>query len=186
MPLAALLTVVFLTPPTASIHLQFRVFDGPQEVTTETRIKLFKSGERQSAVAELGADQPHEADVAEGLYDAQAIHEKDGRVVSIRWAERLVVMPYPDEQGAHLEVINFHAEFGALQVRGRSDATPVAALFPVDAHQREAAQPLAGSGYLLFVVPAGAYDLRIGRGDHVAWHPAVDVPRDRTRFWVVP
>ena len=63
-----------------------------------------------------------------GIYDAQAVHEQDRRVVSIRWAERLVVMPYPDEAGHHLEVINFTPGYGALQMRDGAGRKPAAEL----------------------------------------------------------
>ena len=52
-----------------------------------------------------------------GIYDVQAIHEREGSVLDIRWANHLVVMPYPDEPDHHLEVINFRNGYGALQVR---------------------------------------------------------------------
>jgi hypothetical protein len=184
MRLALATAAVLLLQAPATIRLQVRVFDGPNEVTSETRVALFRAGERQAMVAEMRGGRPIEIPVAPALYDAQAVRERDGRVVSIRWAERLVVMPYPDEQGRHLEIINFQADYGALQVTARAGLAPQAALFAVGDREKEAARPLAGNGYVLFVAPAGRYDLRIGGNSGVTWHPGIDVPRDRTRFLV--
>src|SRR5438094_639297 len=75
--------------------------------------------------------------VPPGFYDAQAIRERDGRVLNIRWAERLVVMAYPDEAGHHLEVINFQNGFGALEVRARDGSVPDATLFAAGSRQQE-------------------------------------------------
>jgi hypothetical protein len=168
----------------ATVRLQIRVFNAAEEVTSETRVTLYKAGDHASAVATSPAGMGFDAAVPAGLYDAQAIHERDSRVVNIRWAERLVVMPYPDEAGVHLEVINFQSDFGALEVKGRAPVN--AALYAAGERGREAVKPLSGSGYFLFVAPAARYDLRIERGGQVTWHAGVDVPRDRTRFWLVP
>jgi len=106
--------------------------------------------------------------------------------VAIKWAERLLVMPYPDEAGRHLEVINLQNGFGALEVRGREPGTPDVAIFATGSRQQEAARLSSGPDYALFIVPAGRYDLRV-RGDGEAkWHPDIEVPLDRTRFWLIP
>jgi len=126
--------------------------------------------------------------VAPGIYDAQAVQEQDARVVSIRWAERLVVMPYPDEDGHHLEVINVIPGYGALQIRTNSAASPIdgLALFPAkDRVQPIAAAPSRGHT-MLYVVRAGSYDVQIRRGSRTDWHTNLEVPLDRTRLWVVP
>ena len=180
----ALAAVLAVQPPIA-VRLQIRVFDGLEEVTNETRITVYKAGEHDVPLGASAARAAFDAAVPAGLYDAQAIHVKDSRVVNIRWADRLVVMPYPDEAGTHLEVINFRSDFGALEVKGRGGAV-VAALFAAGEREREAARPMSGDGYVLFVAPAGAYDLRIGSGGRASWHAGIDVPRDRTRFWIVP
>jgi hypothetical protein len=124
-----------------------------------------------------------ELEVPEGIYDVQAIEERDGSVVNIQWANRLVVMPYPDEGGRHLEVLNFQAGFGALQVRGTPGGTPEVAL---QTGSKEAARAIQGQGYILFVVPAGTYDVLVRRGERSVRHSGIEVPRDRTRLWVVP
>jgi hypothetical protein len=125
--------------------------------------------------------------VAPGIYDAQAIQEQSGRVVNIRWAERLVVMPYPDEEGRHLEVINFTNGYGALQVRQRGIAGPPdAAIYAPADHENPAGARADGTGYVLFVVLAGRYDVQTRTGGRATWHRNIEVPLDRTRLWFVP
>lgn len=172
----------------ASILLEIRVFDGAEEVSADTRVTVYRAGERTGPVAQLAArdGKALEVDLPAGIYDAQAIREREGRVVSIRWAERLVVMPYPDEDGRHLEVVNFRNGFGALQVRARAAAAPDVKVFHPGAHEKEAAAGIAGRGYALFVVPAGRYDVLTGSKERPAWHTNLDVPLDRTRLWIVP
>ena len=101
-----------------------------------------------------------------GIYDAQAIREQAGRLANIRWAERLIVMPYPDENGYHLEVINFQTGYGGLEVRGATGRGPEAevALYTASDHDKPAAAPLTTSMYALFVVRTGEYDLHVRRG----------------------
>lgn len=172
----------------APIVLEIRTFDGPAEVSGETRITVHRAGERTSPVAQMppGEGGAH-IDVPPGIYDVQAIRERGGRVVSIRWAERLVVMPYPDEGGRHLEVINFKNGFGALQVRtGGSEKTPDVGVYAEGLRDKESAVRFAGSGYALFVLPAGRYDVQVRTGSRPAWHTGIDVPLDRTRLWLVP
>ncbi len=184
MSVALLLAVALALQAPATVSLNIRVFDGPDEVTRDTRIRLFRAGEHQSPIAEVHGGGPLIATVPTGIYDAQAIHEKDGRVVGLRWAERLVVMAYPDEQGQHLEIINLQSGFGALQVRGQSGETPDVAIFAAGDHQREATKPVSLAAGALFVVLAGRYDLRVRRDGATTWHPDIEVPVDRTRFWV--
>jgi hypothetical protein len=183
---AWLLAIALTWPSPTALSLHIRVFSGSEEVSTETRVTVFKAGERQSPVAESRPGMPLEASVAAGSYDAQAIHERDGRVVAIKWAERLLVMPYPDEDGRHLEVINLQNGFGALEVRGREPGTPDVAIFATGSRQQEAARLASGPDYALFVVPAGRYDLRVRRDGQTMWHPDIEVPLDRTRFWLMP
>jgi hypothetical protein len=186
MRLALAFALALLVQAPAALTLRIRVFDGPAEVTAETRINVFKAGERQTPVAEGRGSAIMEVAVPQGIYDVQVFHEREGRVVSIRWAERLIVMPYPDEAGKHLEVINFRTGYGALEVRPREGAVPDVAIFPAGNRQQEAARRLTGDGYALFVVPAGRYDLRVGSGGELVWHPDVEVPLDRTRLWIAP
>jgi hypothetical protein len=188
---AAVVVLAFLLAPAhqaqAPISLELRVFNGAEEVTAETRVTVYRGGERTEPVAQLPGAARLETQVPPGIYDVQAIREVDGNVVSIRWAERLVVMPYPDEGGRHLQVVNFKNGYGALQVRAKgSPAAPEVAIFGSGARDKEAGARLPGTGYALFVVPAGKYDLRTGAGDRVAWHHDIEVPLERTRLWIVP
>jgi hypothetical protein len=170
------------------LTLEVRVFAGVQDVTNETRVSVHRAGERREPLAqETPREGRLETVVTAGIYDVQAIRESEGRVVAIRWAERLVVMAYPDEGGRHLEVVNLDAGFGALQVRGKNPGPiPDVAIFPAGQRTKEATVRHTGDGYALFVVPAGRYDLRVRTGEQVAWHPDVEVPLDRTRLWIVP
>jgi hypothetical protein len=186
--LLALLFVGAQAPGPATILLEIRVFDGPEDVTADTRVAVFKAGERAAPLARLEMREGRKTlDVAEGFYDVQVVRERDGRVVTIRWAERLVVMPYPDEKGHHLQVVNLRPGFGALQVRLRAgDAPPDVRLFAGARDEKGAIRPVMFPGYALFVVPAGRYDVRLGPGEDPAWYTGIDVPLDRTRLWIVP
>lgn len=169
------------------IVLELRVFNGPVEVSAHTRLTVHRAGDRGEPVAvAAGGAAGAEFQVAEGIYDVQAIEERDGSVVNIQWANRLVVMPYPDESGRHLEVLNFRPGFGALQVRARGDATPDVVLHAGTAGDKDAAKAIQGQGYVLFVVPAGSYDVSVTQGERTVKHTGVEVPRDRTRLWIVP
>jgi hypothetical protein len=169
------------------LTLELRVFHGTDEVTAHTRITVHRAGERGDPLG-----QPTSADgrvllkVPQGIYDVQAIHEREGRVLNIRWANRLVVMPYPDEGGQHLEVINFKNGFGALQIRGKPGTLPDVVLYDSGKRDKPAASPLATSSYALFVVPAATYDVLVRTAGKSSWHTGLDVPLDRTRLWVIP
>jgi hypothetical protein len=178
--------------PAPPLTLEIRVFVGAEEVTGETRITIHKAGERSAALAHTqGREGTHLFTVPAGIYDAQVLRERDGRVLNIRWAERLIVMPYPDEYGRHLEVVNFTNGYGALQVRaaqGAAIATSDVALFASGERAKPAAVPVASGrsdGYVLLVLPAGRYDMRVKGVDKPTWHLDVEVPSDRTRLWVV-
>jgi hypothetical protein len=184
-PFLALVALVLGGPQAGSgLVLELRVFNGQAEVSSATRVTVHRAGDRGKPVAVIAGGQAGvELEVPEGIYDVQAIEERDGSVVNIQWANRLVVMPYPDEGGRHLEVLNFQAGFGALQVRGTPGGTPEVAL---QTGSKEAARAIQGQGYILFVVPAGTYDVLVRRGERSVRHSGIEVPRDRTRLWVVP
>jgi hypothetical protein len=172
----------------ALLTLEIRVFDGIEEVTRDTRVAVHRTGERGQPLARVAPGEPRPPILVEpGLYDVQVVREREGRVVNIRWAERLVVMPYPDEGGRHLEVINFASGYGALQVRaqGAAHRPGNVALFPSGDRSRPAVA-VRSDGYTLFVVPAGHYDVQVGRARRQAWFTGIEVPLDRTRMWVVP
>lgn len=175
-------------PAAAPLMLEIRVFNGTEEVTADTRITLHRRGERSDPVAQITAREGRlEVGVSAGIYDLQALRERDGRVLNIRWAERLVVMPYPDEQGRHLEVINFMNGYGALQMRQRGvPGPPDAGIYTPSDHHAAAGARVEGSDYVLFVVPAGNYDVQTRTGNRATWHRGVEVPLDRTRLWFVP
>ena len=83
---------------------------------------VHRAGERGQPVAQVARGETGRTmRLPAGIYDCQAVQEREGRALNIRWAERLVVMTYPDEGGHHLEVINFTTGYGALQVRASSD-----------------------------------------------------------------
>jgi hypothetical protein len=172
------------------LSLEIRVFLGTEEVTSGVRVSMHRAGERASGIAEGQLrDGRHMFSVPAGIYDAQIVREREGRVLNIRWAERLIVMPYPDEGGRHLEVVNFTNGYGALQIRPSGAGTlPETALFEAGDRARAlATQPAdPGGGYALFVVPAGRYDLQIKTSPKSTWHADFEVPLDRTRLWVLP
>lgn len=168
-----------------TITLEVRVFNGTDEVTPNTRLTVHRAGERQESIPHTRTgDARVQLKVPAGIYDVQAIHERDGRVVNIRWANRLVVMPYPDEEGHHLEVINFRNGFGALQVRAPGGAAFEAAIFEAGKRQKPVGVPLAGGNYALFVVPAGVYDLQVRVGAKLNWLTGIEVPADGTRLTI--
>lgn len=172
------------------IQCEFRVFDGDQEVSAETTLRIFPSGRREGGLTAGPADRLLAGLVA-GLYDVQAVRERQGKVVSIKWAERLVVMHYPDEAGFHLEVINFKPGYGALQLR-----PAIGTLLDLDGFEARAARPGArteevgravrGEKYLLLVIPSGSYDVQLRARDAAQgegqWLAAIEVPVDRTRL----
>jgi hypothetical protein len=177
---------LWLTQAPSLLTLEIRVFFGLEEVTRETRLTVHRAGERGQPVAQIGRSDAHTIKVQAGLYDCQAVHERDGRVLNLRWAERLIVMPYPDEAGQHLEVINLTPGFGALQVPTNTAAGGSIEVALFNTGQRSRSTPsVSGAGYALFVVPAGQYDLEIKRGGRITWQNGIEVPLDRTRLWVV-
>jgi hypothetical protein len=183
----ALATLVGTGTRPSSLILELRVFDGIEDVTAQTRVAVHKAGERGTPVAKISTGHSRiETEIAPGIYDVQVIRERDDRVISIRWAQRLVVMPYPDENGRHLEVINFQNGFGALELRGRDGLLPDLALYKLAERQKPVATPSAGDGILLFVLPAGVYDLQVRRDSNVEWQRSLEVPLDRTRLRIVP
>jgi hypothetical protein len=180
---AAVAPVMAQSPP---LILEVRVFNGVEEVTSQTRISIHRAGDHATAVAHIKpAAVPHEAQVEPGLYDIQAIRERDGRAVSIRWVERLSIMPYPDEEGRHLEIINFVSGYGALEVVRQDRQAPDAAVYPAGEHTHPAATAVRGQRYVLFVLPSGRYDLETRHPFGGTSQASLEVPVDHTRLWVV-
>ena len=171
------------------LTLEIRAFRGTSDVTHESRIIVHRAGDRSQPVAQVAAGTPRVVvKVPAGIYDAQAVHEREGKVINIRWAERLVVMPYPDEAGHHLEVINYEIGYGALQVRNATGGKPEAevALFAPGDRGQPVAAPARDDRYALFVVRAAPYDVQARRAGRTTWHAGIEIPLDRTRLWIVP
>jgi hypothetical protein len=174
---------------TATVRLELRIFDGPDDVTAETRVRLFPRGQRTNDLPTTSAPgQAITATVPVGFYDAQAIREKRGEVVGLRWAEQLLVQRYPDEYGRHLEVINFKSGYGALQIRPSPDAAAAAKGWTAVAYAsgetiKEAGKAVVAGEDLLFALPAGSYDVKMTMGDKsTQWMRDIEVPADRTRL----
>jgi hypothetical protein len=185
------LLLLLAQAPSTPLTLEVRVFLGPEEVSGETRATVHRAGERTAAVAQThGRDGRLVFSVPAGIYDVQVVRDRDGKVLNIRWAERLVVMPYPDEGGRHLEVVNFTNGYGALQIKSsRPGALSDVAVFTPGDRTRPAAAPIADGrddGYALYVVPAGRYDIQVKSGARPTWHVDIEVPLDRTRLWLIP
>ena len=156
--------------------------DGSYRLTS-----VHRAGERGDPLAQIQSGATRvEVTVPAGFYDVQAINERDGRVLNIKWAQRLVVMPYPDEAGRHLEVVNYQNGFGAIEVRGGEKGPIEVGIYRTGDHTKEAAAKIAGDDYVLFVVPAGDYDFQVRGVRGAAWHSRIEVPLDRTRLWIVP
>jgi len=173
--------------PGKQLTLELRMFNGTEEVTAQTRATVHRAGDRGDPLVHANpADGRIQLPLPAGIYDVQAIHERDGRVLNIRWANRLVLMPYPDEPGHHLEVINFRNGFGALQIREPGGGRPDVAIYEPGKRNKPAVAAVLTPTYVLFVVQAGSYDLLSRASGTSTWHPGVDVPLDRTRLWVTP
>ena len=176
------------TPVTLTVEI--RVFQGGEEVSGSTRVTLHRAGDRRTAIQLApGSDGRHVFSVPAGIYDAQAVREHEGKVLNIRWAERLVIMPYPDEGGRHLEVVNFTSGYGALQVKSARQDILDMAIFSAGDRTRPAATPVrsrSGDDYVLFVAPAARYDVQVKSGERPTWHTDLEVPLDRTRLWLIP
>ncbi len=177
-------------PPQAAqagepIVCEFRVFDGGEDVTRETRVRVYASGTKEHGIA---TDAAGIARLRPGLYDVQMLRERGGQVTGIRWMTSLLVQRYPDEGGRHLEVANFKPQYGALELRTTNAAAQEATAFTTGDRSRPLANAIRGDGYLLLVVPAGRYDVRVKGTSPDApatWLTDVDVPADRTRLRTV-
>jgi hypothetical protein len=172
-----------------TIRTEFRIFNGTTEVSGETRLRVRPSGSSETGrVIETGQ---LAIDLAPGIYDVQAVRQQAGQVTNVRWAERLVIMAYPDEAGRHLEVINFANDHGALQLRWPEGRAPDPAGIAVTVTRTGEARPmpsrtLHGLGYLLLILPAHTYDVRITQpGREPLVLTRIEVPADSTRMKVI-
>lgn len=179
-----------VTPDEApTVLLELRVFNGGEDVTGESRVRLFPRGQRTKDVpTTASAGQAITAVVPVGFYDAQAIREKKEQVLDIRWAEQLLVQKYPDEYGRHLEVINFKVGYGALQIRPARESVAAAkgwtaVAYPAGDASREVGKGVNTGEDLLFGLPSGSYDVKITMSDKsTQWIRDMEVPSDRTRL----
>ena len=177
-------------PAGPPIRVEFRVFDGANEITAQARVRVRRSGTTETGTVIDGGDLS--VDLAPGIYDAEAVRQRSSDTVDIRWTEHLVVMPYPDEGGRHLEVINFAKDFGALELRWPDSQAPDpagtgVAIFKTGDVHAVPARVLRGLGYLLLVVPGDTYDVRVTRaGRGPVTFSKIEVPAGGTRMKVVP
>lgn len=178
-------------PPAAASHVltEFRVFNGAEDVTLTSRLRVLPAGSRSAPAIDV---ERRTVPLAPAVYDVQAIRTSANGVRSIKWAEGLAILHYPDEGGRHLEVINFQSGYGALQLRATRGGLAAAdvALFPTGDHTELAARALFSNDYVLFVARAGRYDVRVQHADHggagdTHWLLAVDVPAGRTRLKLI-
>lgn len=176
---------------TSTVRLELRIFDGSDDVTAETRVRLFPRGQRTNDLPTTSSPgHAITATVPVGFYDAQAIREKRGEVAGLRWAEQLLVQRYPDEYGRHLEVINFKPGYGSLQIRPAPDAAAAAKGWTAAAYAsgsgeaaKEAGKGVVAGEDLLFALPAGSYDVKLTMSDKsTQWMRDIEVPADRTRL----
>ncbi len=173
-----------------TVKLEVRVFDGTEDVTADSRVKLYPKGQRSSDIPMTPAsgNEPASATVPVGFYDAQAIREKKGEQPSIRWAQQWLVQRYPDEYGRHLEVINYKTGFGALQVRPAPTEAASAkgwtgVAYAAGDQTKEVSKATQAGDDLLFALPSGRYDIKLTLADKsVQWIRDIDVPADRTRL----
>jgi hypothetical protein len=171
------------------VRTVFRIFDRAREVTSETRLRVRRAGTSDPGIVLQGPRL--EVELEPGIYDAQAIRELEGRVAAVRWAERLVIMAYPDEGSQHLETVNMAEGYGALQLRlpdgaVTKDRDIVRLASPPAADRAEAVGVFAGPDYLLMIGPTGTYDLRVTLdGARAVDVTGIEVPADRTRLRVL-
>jgi hypothetical protein len=183
---------VTIPPGGPNVRLQLRVFDGVNEVTRETRVRLYPAGRRGTPIRlTLGPDRAYEADVPVGLYDVQAIRSRSESIAGVRWVERMLVQKYPDEPGRHLQVVHMREGFGALQIRPEGTAASpqgwTAVATPPGTPATEVGRARALGPDLLLVVPAGTYDVKVVLpGVEPAWITGLDIPDARTRLKTWP
>jgi hypothetical protein len=178
--------------PTAPVIAEFRIFFGADEITATTRLRIMPTGTREKS-ATLQEGRRLIASVTPGIYDVQALRLRSEGIVAIKWAERLVVVHYPDEGGRHLEVINFQGSYGALQLRAARGSIAAYDITVFEAGERDtpAGELREGEDYRLVVLKAGVYDIRVRHAgtqkdaQDAQWLLNVEVPADRTRLKLI-
>lgn len=196
-PLAWTLALALAAPPQGSVRLDVRAFDGTTEVSSRVRLAVYPAGRHERPVATAAAGRTVPGVVVEpGEYDVQVVWERPDGASRLVWAEELSVLRYPDEPSRHLEVVNFDPSYGALEVvvpdgvaRRSREGEGGATLRASEAGPgTPASAPLAGEGYLLFVVRGGRYDLEVdikGSPPKRRTVADIEVPSGRTRLTVV-
>jgi hypothetical protein len=180
------LAILLAQPADAPVTVEFRVFAGTEEITATTRVRVMTTGTRDKPLT-LPEGRRVQIALAPGIYDVQALRMRPEGIVAIKWAERLVMMRYPDEGGRHLQVINFEAGYGALQIRAAASIDAFAVdVFPAGDRTTISGPPLTGDDYRLFILRAGRYDIRVRHAGPATadthWLLDVEVPADRTRM----
>lgn len=174
-------------PPVAT---EFRIFDGTVEVTHTAQVRVVRTGPGGALSQVLDTSM---ASLPAALYDVEVRRPSSSGVMEIRWVRRLGILHYPDQGRRLLQVVNFRPEYGALQLRsplGRLKP-PDVALFRAGDRSRNAGEAHPGADYVLFVVPAGRYDVQVRHPEHggapdAHWLLSVEVPPGATRLKVVP
>ncbi len=177
--------------PDSTLALDLRVFDGPTDVSSRTRVSVYRSGERGTVQTPAG---PLRWMLPPGRYDADAVLERDGTVEKTRSVLGWILQPYPDEQGVHLEVINFQSHYGALKIvpviQGVNVATRVESIARrVGSEMMMVARAARnGADYLLLVAPAGQYMVTVqpaGGTPGAAVQQMQEVAAGRVKAWRV-
>jgi hypothetical protein len=190
-PLVALV-LLLVQDASAPVTAEFRVFAGTEEITAATKLRIMPTGTRDKPQA-IRDGKRLLTTLTPGIYDVQALRFRPEGIVAIRWAERLVIMQYPDEAGRHLEVINFDSGYGALQLRTAKGSIVdyEVTVFALGDRAAPVAEPIDGEEYRLFVLKAGKYDVRVRpagpqqAAQDAQWWTDVEVPADRTRLKLI-
>ena len=172
----------------APVELIVRVFDELDEITVHCQIAVYTADTRDAPlVPDLRPGTGHHVEVEPGLYDLQVTWRRPGDIVAIEWAEHLSVLWYADEGGRHVEIVNLQPVFGALLVRPpvawlETDRDWHVSAFLHGGVGRAGFEPVDGTDYKLFILPAGRYDLVAGLGSIELTVTDVEVPAQRTRL----
>lgn len=177
-------------PAEPPIATEFRVFDGTVEVTPTAQLRVVRTGPG-GALSQVLDTPP--ASLPVGMYDVEVRRRTSSGVMEVAWVRRLAILHYPDQGRRLLQVVNFRPDYGALQLRsplGRLKPSDVA-LFRASDRSRNAGEAHPGADYVLFVVPAGRYDVQVRHPEHggapdAHWLLNVEVPPGATRLKVVP
>ena len=183
----ALLSVASTRAQPPAVTLQVRVFDGVDEVTADTKITAYVTGDRTSALVATFASESHSLELQPGIYDLQITRDEIDDTASVKWYKHLWIQHYPDQLAGHLEVLNLQAVFGTLLVRPPKgwldNGRPWhVGAFLTEGEGRSGFEPIESEEQRLFILPAGHYDMRARQGAWELTREAVEVPAGRTRL----